>query len=135
MGPNGNVEIVLVSHSGELAQGLARLVRAVAGPDVPVTASGGGMDGTLGTDGSAVLAALRDLKSPAGAVILTDLGSTVLAVKAALADLAAHDQERIKMADAPLVEGGIAAAVAASTGASVADVVRAAEKAGHASKL
>jgi phosphoenolpyruvate---glycerone phosphotransferase subunit DhaM len=132
---NGYVSLVLVSHSASIAEGVAELVSQVAGPEVPIVAVGGGPDGTLGTDGSRVLDALRDAASGAGAVVLMDLGSSVLAVRAALGELPAEDRERLAVADAPLVEGALAAGVTASIGGSAADVARAAEEARGASKL
>jgi len=71
----------------------------------------------------------------AGAVVLADLGSSLLSVKAALAELSTAEAERIVLADAPLVEGAIAAGVTASTGASLAEVVVAAEEARSVTKL
>src|SRR5436305_10988114 len=112
----GHVGLVLVSHSGAIADGLAELVGQVAGPDVPIVTAGGGPEGTLGTDGGRVLEALQALDG-AGAVVLVDLGSSVLSVKAALAELEPEEAARILVADAPLVEGAIAAGVTASTGA------------------
>jgi PTS hybrid protein len=132
---NGHVRIVLVSHSRDVARGLAELVRQVAGPEVAVAAIGGAADGSLGTDGMVVLTGLRQAAASIGGVVLMDLSSTVLAVRAAFADLSADEQARIRIVDAPLVEGGIAAGVAASTGASIAEVARAAENARHIAKL
>jgi PTS hybrid protein len=130
----GFVGLVIVSHSAAIATGLAELVAQVAGPDVPIVTAGGGPDGTLGTDGGRVLEALRSVDG-AGAVVLADLGSSLLSVKAALAELGPEDAERIVLADAPLVEGAIAAGVTASTGAPLADVVGAAEEARSVAKL
>lgn len=127
--------LVLVSHSASIAEGVAELVSQVAGSDVPIVAIGGGPDGTLGTDGSRVLDALRTAASGAGAVVLMDLGSSVLAVKAALEELTEEERARLEVADAPLVEGALAAGVTASTGALAGDVARAAEEARGASKL
>lgn len=132
---NGHVRIVLVSHSCDVARGLAELVRQVAGPQVTISAVGGMVDGTLGTDGAAVLAGLRAAATPSGAIVLTDIGSTVLAVRAAFAELDHEQRGRVVIVDAPLVEGGIAAGAAASTGATIAEVAKAAEAARHASKL
>jgi len=42
------VGIVLVSHSRELAQGLADLASQVAGPEVRIEPAGGGPEGTRG---------------------------------------------------------------------------------------
>jgi len=131
---DGFVGLVLVSHSAAIASGLAELVAQVAGPDVPIMTAGGGPGGTLGTDGGRVLAALRTVDGP-GAVVLADLGSSLLSVRAALAELDPAEAERIVLVDAPLVEGAIAAGVAASTGASLADVAGAAEEARGVPKL
>jgi PTS hybrid protein len=129
------VGLVLVSHSAEIASGLAGLVAQVAGPDVPVVAAGGMPDGSFGTDGGLVLETLRSAANGAGAVVLMDLGSSVLAVRAAIAELEPHELERIVVADAPLVEGAIAAGVTASTGANVTEVVEAAREARGVAKL
>lgn len=131
----GYVGLVLVSHSAALAAGVAELVAQVAGPDVPIHAVGGAVDGSLGTDGERVLAALRAAAVPPGAVVLMDLGSSVLAVGAALEDLTSAQWACIAVADAPLVEGAVAAGVLASVGAELADVAQAAEEARHARKL
>lgn len=135
MSDNGFVGLVIVSHSAPLAQGLADLVGQVAGPDVTIEAIGGGAGETLGTDGGRVLEALRRGARGSGSVVLMDLGSSVLAVKAALAELDEDERARLRVADAPLVEGAIAAGVTASTGDDADGVVRAAEEARHARKL
>jgi PTS hybrid protein len=132
---NGFVGLVLVSHSGAIASGLAELVAQVAGPSVPIVAAGGGPDGTFGTDGGRVLAALQEAAGAAGAVVLMDLGSAVLSVRAALGELPEETVAQLRIADAPLVEGAIAAGVTASTGGSVDEVLAAAQEARTVAKL
>ena len=132
---NGFVGLVLVSHSASIAGGLAELVAQVAGPDVAIVTAGGGPDGSLGTDGGRVLEALREADSAAGTVVLIDLGSSLLSVRAALGELSADEAARIVLVDAPLVEGALAAGVTASTGAALAEVVTAAEEARRVNKL
>jgi len=132
---NGFVGLVLVSHSASIASGLAELVAQVAGPDVAIVTAGGGPDGTLGTDGGRVLEALREADSSAGTVVLADLGSSLLSVRAAIAELTGEEAARVVLADGPLVEGAIAAGVIASTGASLAEVASAAEEARSVRKL
>ena len=134
-GSDQYVGLVLVSHSAEIANGLAGLVGQVAGPEVPIAAAGGMPDGSFGTDGGEVLDALRAAANGAGAVVLMDLGSSVLAVRAALAELEPEELEHIVVADAPLVEGAVAAGVTASTGADVAEVADAAREARNVAKL
>ena len=129
------VGLVLVSHSAALVEGLAALVGQVAGPSVPVRAVGGTADGGLGTDSDRVLTALQAAAIPPGAVVLMDLGSSVLAVSAALEDLTDAQRACLVVADAPLVEGAVAAGVLASVGADLPDVAQAAEEARNARKL
>jgi len=132
---NGGVRLVLVSHSAAIAEGLAELVGQVAGPEVGIVAAGGGPDGSLGTDGGRVLEALRAAAADGEAVVLVDIGSSVLSVRSALEELSPAERERILVADAPLVEGAIAAGAAASTGCSSPEVVQAAEEARSTGKL
>jgi phosphoenolpyruvate---glycerone phosphotransferase subunit DhaM len=129
------VGLVLVSHSAEIASGLAGLVTQVAGTDVPVATAGGMPDGSFGCDGGQVLDAMRAAANGAGAVVLMDLGSSVLAVRAALAELEPEELEHIVVVDAPLVEGAIAAGVTASIGADANEVADAAREARSVAKL
>jgi dihydroxyacetone kinase phosphotransfer subunit len=135
MTDNGFVGLVIVSHSASLADGVADLVGQVAGPDVRVEAIGGGPGETLGSDGLRVYEALRRGAQGSGSVVLMDLGSSVLAVKAALGELDPDERARLRIADAPLVEGAVAAGVTASIGEDADGVLRAAEEARHAVKL
>ena len=108
-----HVGLVLVSHSKHLVEGLAELVGQVAGSGVTIRAVGGAVDGSLGTDTDRVLEALRAAAHEPGAVVLMDLGSSVLSVQAALEDLPDEQRARLAVADAPLVEGAVAAGVLA----------------------
>ncbi|MBJ7602881.1 MAG: PTS-dependent dihydroxyacetone kinase phosphotransferase subunit DhaM [Candidatus Dormibacteraeota bacterium] len=126
------VGIVLVSHSFELARGLADLAAQVAGPDVRIEGAGGGPEGSLGTSGDAVQAAIDRAESGDGVVVLADLGSSILTVRHLLED-AANGQ--VRLADAPLVEGAVAAAVISSTSQPLEVVLQAAEEARGARKL
>ena len=132
---NPVVRLLLVSHSAAMARGLADLVAQVAGPDVPIVTVGGMPDGSLGVDGGEVLEAIRSVPDGWATVVLMDLGSSVLAVRAALAELEEEQRQRIAVVDAPLVEGAVAAGVAASTGASAQESAQAAREARHVAKL
>jgi phosphoenolpyruvate---glycerone phosphotransferase subunit DhaM len=126
------VGIVVVSHSGEIASGTAQLAGQMAGPEVRIEAAGGDAAGGLGTDGDRVRAAIASADAGQGVVVLGDLGSAILTVRAVLEG---QENGHVKLADAPLVEGTVAAAVAASAGLDLPDVVRCAEEATGASKL
>ncbi|GAA3403352.1 dihydroxyacetone kinase phosphoryl donor subunit DhaM [Pseudarthrobacter polychromogenes] len=120
------VSLVVVSHSEKIADGAAELAAQMA-PDVLVLTAGGTTDGRIGTSLEKVLAAL-DKAGSGGTVILTDLGSAVMTAESALEF--AEDPEAMVLADAPLVEGLVAAAVAAQGGADMQAVKRAAESVG-----
>jgi PTS hybrid protein len=126
------VGIVLVSHSVRLAEGAADLAAQVGGGTVAVVAAGGTDDGGLGTSAAKVERALRDAERGAGVVVLPDLGSAVLTVRALLEDL---PDVTVALADAPFVEGAVAATVTAAAGADLMAVAKAAEEAWHARKL
>jgi PTS hybrid protein len=118
------VRLVVVSHSEKLADGAVELAAPMA-PDVVMVAAGGTADGRIGTSLEKVMSAMDQAAGGEGVVVLTDLGSAVLTAESAL-ELAA-DPSGILLADAPLVEGLVAAAVAAQGGADAQAVKRAAE--------
>ena len=126
------VGIVLVSHSAELAQGAAHLAAQVSGGTVTIIAAGGTDEGELGTSAAKVTRGLRLADSGAGVVVLPDLGSAVLTVRAVLED---HGGQSVLLADAPFIEGAIAATVTAAAGGDIKAVAAAAEEARHARKL
>ena len=128
------VGIVLVSHSADLAEAAAELARELAGPSTAVLAAGGTDDGRFGTSIDKIEAAVSGADSGDGVAILMDVGSAVLTSKALLADLD-DDGPDVRLVDAPLVEGAIAAAVTASTGQDLDAVVGAAEQARGMHKL
>jgi PTS hybrid protein len=129
-----NVGIVLVSHSASLAEGTADLAGQVGGGTVTIATAGGTDDGRLGTSIAKVQRALRLADAGAGVLILPDLGSSVLTVRALLAD--PEDLPgQVAMADAPFVEGAVAAAVTAAAGGDLKAVLDAAQEARHARKL
>ena len=127
------VGIVLVSHSAELAQGAVHLAEQVSGGTVTIVAAGGTDDGDLGTSAAKVADALRRADQGAGVVVLPDLGSAVLTVKAVLEDRG--EDTAVLLADAPFVEGAVAATVTAAAGGDIKAVAAAAEEARHARKL
>lgn len=126
------VGIVLVSHSARLAEGAADLAGQVSGGTVRVLAAGGTDDGELGTSAEKIGAAVASAETGAGVLVLPDLGSAVLTVRAMLEDLPGA---RVVLADAPFVEGAVAATVTAAAGADLKAVAQAAEEAWHARKL
>lgn len=134
MSPDASVGIVVVSHSAALAEGAAELAAQVSGGTVAIIPAGGTDDGRLGTSQAKVERAVKLASSGAGVVILPDLGSAVLTVRAMLSELT-DLPTRVELADAPFVEGLVAATVAAAGGGNIETVLAAAEEARHARKL
>jgi PTS hybrid protein len=129
------VGIVLVSHSALLAAGTAELAGQIAGGTVTVAIAGGTDDGRLGTSIDKVAAAIRQADAGAGVLILPDLGSSVLTVRTLLADGPDDLPGELEVADAPFVEGAVAAVVTAAAGGNLKAVLDAAREARHARKL
>ncbi|WP_308287488.1 dihydroxyacetone kinase phosphoryl donor subunit DhaM [Cryobacterium inferilacus] len=117
---------MFVSHSALIAQGLVELARQMA-PTITLVAAGGRPDGGIGTDFDAIATGIALAENGAGAVVLCDLGSAILTAETALEFLDDEVRERVRIADAPLVEGGVAAAVAAEIGGDLDAVIAAAE--------
>ena len=131
------VGLVLVSHSATLVDGLRDMVSQVAGDGLPVATAGGTDDGRLGTSAPRIADAIRSTFD-AGAtesLVLLDLGSAALSLELAMEEFDDAERARIRISEAPLVEGAILAAVQASIGASIEDVVVAAEGAATMHKL
>lgn len=117
------VGLVVVSHSATLAAGVVEVAEQMA-PNVTLVPAGGTADGGIGTDFDAVSAAIERADGGAGVVVLYDLGSARM-----VAEMAVEVADNARLADAPLVEGTVAAAVSAEGGADVTEVAHAAEDA------
>ncbi|MED7950215.1 dihydroxyacetone kinase phosphoryl donor subunit DhaM [Streptomyces sp. BE303] len=126
------VGIVLVSHSARLAAGLKELLGELASDTVRVVVAAGTETGGLGTSYALIARAVAEADAGAGVVVLPDLGSSVLTAVTVLED---DPRPGVVLVDAPFVEGAVSAAVTASTGAALSEVVAAAEEARGFRKL
>jgi dihydroxyacetone kinase phosphotransfer subunit len=125
------VGLVLVAHSADVVRGVAAMIGQAA-PTVPVAGAGGLSGGRLGTNGLEVVEVLRTVLSRTGGdglLVLLDLGSASMAVDVALDELDAAERARIRLSDAPFLEGAVLAAVAAAGGEDLEAVAAAAESA------
>ena len=131
------VGLVLVSHSRQLAEGAAELARAMAGEDVRIVAAGGMAppEEALGTDAALVAAAVVEAWSERGVLVLMDLGSALLSGEMALDLLPPAKRDRVLLSAAPMVEGAVAAAVAARLGEPLERVAAEAEGSLEAKRL
>jgi dihydroxyacetone kinase phosphotransfer subunit len=126
------IGLVLVAHSAEVVRGVAAMI-AQAAPAVPVAGAGGLSEGRLGTNGLEVAAALRLVlvaSGDDGVLVFLDLGSASLAAEVALDELEPGQRGRVRLTEAPFVEGAVSAAVAIAGGATLDEAAAAAESAG-----
>ncbi len=130
-----SIALLVVSHSKMLALGVVELVSQMA-KGVRIEAVGGMQDGTLGTDSVAISEAMTSLALE-NDIVLTfmDLGSGVISSQMALDLLEDDVKEKVRLVDASLVEGSFAAAVMASAGVELDEIIRQAENAGKRNKL
>jgi phosphoenolpyruvate---glycerone phosphotransferase subunit DhaM len=105
----------------------------VAG-EVEVVAVGGDADGGFGTDPESIREAIENLGADE-ALVFMDLGSAVLSAETVLEMLSSEKREKVRLVDAPFVEGAFAAGVMASTGADSEECVEAAMEARTEPKL
>lgn len=126
------IHLILVSHHPDIARGIAALAAQMsAAPETIHTAAGiDDPDNPVGTDAVRIMQTLLEADNPDGILILVDLGSTILSAQTAL-DLLDDPAlaARCRISAAPLVEGAISAAVAASSGADLETVAREATQA------
>lgn len=129
------VSLVVVSHSAKLAEGVVELAGQMTQGKVNIVAAGGTNDGTLGTSVDRILAALEQVASSDGTLLLLDLGSAVMAAEMAVEQFAQTSTARVIISPAALVEGAVIAAVEASIGNSLEEVADAAREALSLPKL
>jgi phosphoenolpyruvate-protein phosphotransferase/dihydroxyacetone kinase phosphotransfer subunit len=123
------IGIVVVSHSPALAEAAVSLaLEMVHGerPRIAVAAGAGG--GLTGTDATRVAAAIGEVTSPDGVLVLVDLGSALMSAELALEFLDEPSPE-VRVTSAPFVEGLLAAVVRAAGGATLDEVDREARSA------
>jgi len=117
------IGLVVVSHSPALAHAAVDLaLQMVPGEKPAIAIAAGAGEGLIGTDAAAVSAAIDEVASPDGVLVIMDLGSAVMSAEMAL-DFRSSQAE-VRLSSAPFVEGLLAAIVTAAGGASLADVDR-----------
>jgi multiphosphoryl transfer protein len=119
------IGIVIVSHSKQLALGVRELAAQMVHDQVPIAVAGGIDDpeNPLGTDPIQVYEAIASILSDDGVLVLMDLGSALMSAEMALEFFPDDQQDKIHLCEAPLVEGAIAAAVAAASGSNIDQVI------------
>ena len=127
------VGIVIVSHSSKVAEGIYDLVMQMASENDHIIPAGGLEDGSIGTDAFKIQEAIESADTGDGVAVLADLGSGIMSAEMAIEML--DEDIVVRIADAPILEGAVSAAVTSTSGASLDEVIEAAEEARTASKL
>lgn len=128
------VGVVVVSHSAKIAEGICELAKQMAAPKQKIVAAGGMADGNIGTDAVRIQQAIEEGDSGDGVVILVDLGSAIISTELAIDMLEESCRQRVAIADAPILEGAIAASVEASLGEPLSKVLASAKQASELHK-
>jgi dihydroxyacetone kinase phosphotransfer subunit len=121
-----SVGLVVVSHSAKVAEGVVEMAAQMA-EGVRIQAAGGADDGGIGTDANLIAEAIAAADQGDGVLVLADLGSAVLSAQLAIDEFIDEDiRGRVRIAEAPVVEGAVVAAIQAATGSSLDEVDQAA---------
>ena len=129
------IGILVVSHSAQAAAGIVEIASQMSG-GACVKGVGGNDSGGIGSSVPMVVEALSEMLSLCDSVVMIpDLGSSVLSARAVLDMLDEADAKRVRIADAPVLEGAVVAAIEAGAGSSMEDVLSSAKEARNMEKL
>ena len=125
------VGLVIVSHSAKLAEGVADLARMMA-KTAPIAAAGGLEDGGFGTSFEKISRAVDQVYSDEGVILLMDMGSAVMTAEMVMESM---EGRRLALADCPVAEGAVTAAVGAEAGMALEDILDDLSQVGSQKKL
>lgn len=128
------VGIVIVSHSSKISEGVVELSSQMVG-DVKVLSAGGTDDGRIGTDAIKIKESIEKANDGDGVLVFTDLGSAVMNAQLAIDMLDEDLQKKVIIANGPIVEGAVVAAVQASIGNNLEEVKQSAEESKNMNKI
>ncbi|MDR1915775.1 MAG: PTS mannose transporter subunit IID [Synergistaceae bacterium] len=129
------VGILVVSHSLSAAEGIVQIALEMSGGSgmVKIAGIGGNDTGGLGITAQKILDSLKQILEHSNEVlILPDIGSSILSARNAIELLPPEDASKVIIADAPILEGALMAAIEASLGS---DLLKVAASAGEARNL
>ena len=123
-----SVALLIVSHSADVARGTAEMARQMAGADISIAWTGGNQEGKLGTSLASIMEQLEAVWRPEGVAVLVDVGGAEMNSEVAIEQLDPSKAQKVRICQAPLVEGAIMAAAEAASGGTLDQVCRAAEE-------
>lgn len=121
------VNLVIVSHSAQLGEGVGALARQMLMGDGCKLAIAAGIDdpeNPIGTDPIKVMEAIESVSDTDHVLVMMDIGSALLSAETALELLDPDIAAKVRLCAAPLVEGTLAATVSAAAGADIEQVIR-----------
>lgn len=121
------VNLLLVSHSRNLAESVAELARQMINSGavkISIAAGIGEDHQEIGTNAVEIAESIQDIDSNEGILILMDLGSAVLSTQMALDMIPPDLRQKVRICPAPFIEGAVVAAAQASLGSSLDAVYR-----------
>lgn len=121
------VNLVIVSHSAQLGEGVGALARQMLMGDGCKLAIAAGIDdpeNPIGTDPIKVMEAIESVADTDHVLVMMDIGSALLSAETALELLDPDIAAKVRLCAAPLVEGTLAATVSAAAGADIDQVIR-----------
>jgi len=118
------VGILIVSHSRKLALGAKELAEQMIQADIPLEAVGGTNDDRIGTSSDLIYAALDKMDKQDGVIVFADMGSAVMNLELAFEFFSEAEREKFIIANAPIVEGTVSAALEASFGKSIEEIMQ-----------
>ena len=113
----------MVSHSKKVSEGVRDIIEGMVGSGkVKIGCVGG--ESTLGVSAQEVAEAIIKVYDEEGVIVFVDFGSSITGSKAALEILPENMKQKVHITNAPLVEGAFVAAVEASLGKSLEEVIK-----------
>ncbi|STP77479.1 dihydroxyacetone kinase subunit M [Escherichia coli] len=115
------VNLVIVSHSSRLGEGVGELARQMLMSDSCKIAIAAGIDdpqNPIGTDAVKVMEAIESVADADHVLVMMDMGSALLSAELRW-NCWLRDRRKSTLCAAPLVEGTLAATVSAASGADI----------------
>ena len=125
--------LVIVSHSYKIAEGIKDLALEMARDHKGIYCAAGLEDKSIGTDAVMIMDAIKNANDGDGVIVLADLGSGIISAETAIDML--DEDIKVKIANAPIVEGSIIAAIESSIGSDFDKVLEECEKTREFNKI
>ncbi len=121
------VSIIIVSHSEKVANGVVEIASEMNSGNIKIVAAGGTGDGRIGTNTEIIIDAINSVYTGDDILIFADLGSAILSTEMALDLLDPEVASKVRIVDAPIVEGAVVATIQAGLTENADEIIEVAE--------